>query len=239
MNLKNKTIIITGASRGIGREICALLGKEGANVVAVSRTKATVTKLIENNCSCKANWVKADVTNEKLMENVFKYAKNKFKKIDGVINNAGILISKPISKTTYKEYDQLMKVNVGGIFTGCKLAEKYMKKGVIVNASSDVGLPHHGKPNLSAYVASKFAIIGLTESLAKEFKPNIRVYAVCPHSVATGMSNFKGNSPVLIAKTYIKVLKEKARIKSGGHIVAGTLKDANKDWKGKVPTVKL
>ncbi|MAH03777.1 oxidoreductase [Candidatus Pacearchaeota archaeon] len=237
MNLKNKNIIVTGASRGIGREICALLGKEGANVIAISRTKANVTKFVED-CGCKANWVKADVTNERLMENVFKFAKRKFKRIDGIINNAGILVSKPISKTTYKEYDTLMKVNTRGVFTGCKLAKKYMRNGVIVNASSDVGLQNHAKPNISAYVASKFAIIGLTESLAKEFKPNIRVYAVCPHSVATGMSKFKGNSPVLIAKTYIKVLKEKAGIKSGGHIIAGTLKDVHKDWKGKVPTVR-
>lgn len=232
MRLKNKTIIVTGASRGIGREICVLLAKEKVNVVAVSRSRADVVD--EINKHGRAIYVKADVANEKQMENVFKKAKKHFKKIDGIVNNAGIIISKPIVKISYEEFDNLIKVDVRGVFIGCKLARKYIKKGIIVNASSDVGLTHHGKLNLSAYTAAKFAVIGLTESLAEEFKPSIKVYAVCPHSVATGMSNFRGNSPCLVARVYIKVLKEKAGIKSGGHIVAGTLKDANKDWK-KVP----
>lgn len=236
MDLKNKTIIVTGASRGIGREICALLGREGANVVSLSRTPAKVMKFVEE-CGCKAKWIRADVTKERMMENVFRYAKRKFGRIDGVINNAGIIIPKPIDKISYGEFDKLVAVNVRGVYTGCKLARKYMKKGVIVNASSDVGLLSYAKPNLSAYIASKAAVLGITGSLAKEFGSNIKVYAVCPHSVATGMSNFRGNSPVLVAKVYINLLKERVKVKSGGYVIAGTLKDANKNWHGRVPTV--
>lgn len=237
MKLKNKTIIVTGSSKGVGREICALLTNEGNNVVAVSRSRAEVVDEI-NEKGWEAIWVKADVSNEKDMENVFKRAIKKFRKVNGIINNAGILLSKPIDKTNYEEFDAIMKVNVRGVFIGCKLAKKYIKEGVIVNAASDVGLPHHGKKNLSAYTASKFAIIGLTEALAKEFYPKIRVYAIAPHSIATGMSGFKGNSPVLVAKAYVRALKEKIGIKSGGHVVVGTIKDANKKWK-KVPTVRI
>lgn len=237
MDLEDKTIIVTGASRGIGREICALLFLEKAQVVAVSRSKPEIVDEIKSR-NGKALWVRADVSDEKQMENVFKKAKKHFKEIHGIVNNAGIIISKKIEKTSYKDFDKVFDVNVRGEFIGCKLAKKYIKKGVIVNTSSDVGLPNHGKRNLSVYSASKFAVMGLTESLAKEFSPKIRVYAVNPHSVATSMSDFKGNSPVLVAKKYADVLKEKAGIKTGGHVIAGTEKDANKKWK-EVPSVRL
>jgi short-subunit dehydrogenase len=95
-----------------------------------------------------------------------------------------------------------------------------------------------GKPNLSGYCASKFAIVGMTEALGKEFK-KIKIYSVCPRAVATSMSNHKGNSPVLIAKAYIKLLKGKTKIKNGGHFLVGREKDSRKVWKNGVPTVKL
>ncbi len=236
MILKNKTVIVTGASRGVGREICALLAKEGANVVAVSRSEPKVVEEIIS-YGGKAVWARADVSNEKEMESVFKKAKKKFGGINAVVNNAGILLSKPIDKTNYEEFEKVMKINVGGEFIGCKLARKYMKKGIIVNASSDVGFK--GKPNLSVYSASKFAVLGITESLAKEFSPSIKVYAVTPKSIATGMSNFRGNSPVLVAKAYVDILKGKIKLRPGAHYIVGKDKDSNKKWKGGVPTVKL
>ncbi len=236
MRLKNKTIIVTGASHGVGREICALLAMEKVNVVAVSRSKANVVdEILEK--GGKAIWVKANVTNMKEMENVFKKAKKKFKAIHGVVNNAGILLSKSLKETSIEEFNKVMEVNVKGEFIGCKLAERYMKKGVVVNASSDVG--YKGKPNLSVYSASKFAILGLTESLGKELKPEISVYAITPKSIATGMSNFKGNNPVLVAKAYVDALKENLKLKSGKHKIVGTDKNANKSWPNGVPTVKI
>ncbi len=227
MNLKNSTIIVTGSSRGVGREICALLAKEKSNVVAVSRTRADIVDEI-NKQRGEAIYVRADVSNEKQMENVFKQAKKHFDKIDGLVNNAGVLFHKPIEKTSYEEFDLTMNVNVRGTFIGCKLAKQYIKNGVIVNIASVAGLPRRGQKNISAYQASKFAIIGLTESLGDEFKPNIRVYAVAPHRIATQMSKFIGNPPSTIARVCIRVLKEKAEIGPGKYIIAGTLKQANK-----------
>ena len=107
---------------------------------------------------------------------------------------------------------------------------------VIVNAASDVGLK--GKKNLSVYSASKFAIVGLTEALGKELAPNIKVYSIAPRSIATGMSKLRGNSPVLVAKIYVKALKNEIKVKSGGHIIVGKEKDADKAWK-KVPSVNI
>lgn len=235
MNLKGKVVIVTGASHGVGREICALLSKEQAIVIGVSRSFARVVDEI-NASGGKALYLKADVSNEKQMETVFRKIKQKFKHIDAVINNAGVLLSKSIDKTSYKDFDFVFNVNVRGEFVGCKLAKKYMAKGVIINASSDVGLM--GKPCLSVYSASKFAILGLTQSLAKEFK-RIKVFAVTPRSIATGMSDFKGNSPVLVAKKYVDILKHSEKFSSGKHFIVGTNKDANKVWKSGVPSVKL
>lgn len=235
MKLKDKTIIVTGASSGVGREICALLATEDCNVVGVSRSKAEVIDEI-NDKGWKGIWVKADVSDEKQMEKVFKTAKRKFKSIDGIVNNAGILLKKPIEKTMFEDFEKIVHINVWGELVGCKLAKKYIKKGVIVNASSDVGL--EGKKNLSVYSASKFAIIGLTQSLAKEFHPKIKVYAITPRRIATPMSKSIGNSPVLVAKAYVKALKGELGIKSGGHYIAGNRKNAEKRWK-KVPTVEI
>jgi len=226
MNLKNSTIIVNGASRGIGREICLLLAKEKSNVVAVSRSKADVVNEIKKQGG-NAIYIKADISNEKQMENVFIKTKKHFKKIDALVNNAGVLFHKPLEKTNYKEIDLMLNINIRGTIIGCKLAKKYIKKGIIVNAASVAGLPHHGQKEIATYNATKFGIIGLTEALGKEFKPNIKVYAVAPHRVATGMSGFKGNPPKAIARVYIRVLKENAGIKTGEHIIAGTLKCAN------------
>ncbi len=126
--LKNAAIIVTGASRGIGKEICMFLAKEGSNVVAVSRSKADVVDEI-NKQGGKALYVKADVSNEVQMENVFVKAKKRFRKVDGLINNAGVLFHKPLDKTTFKEIDLMLNVNIRGTIIGCKLAKKHIKKG--------------------------------------------------------------------------------------------------------------
>lgn len=229
MNLKNKTIIVTGASEGIGKEICEHLAEEGANIVAVSRSRAGVVDDINHSNKGRAIWVKCDVSKEKQFENVFKIAKKKYKKINGLVNNAGILFNHPkklIEKTPFEEFYLTMMVNAGGVWIGCKLAKKYIKKGVVVNAGSVAGLPGMGSPKLSAYNGSKFAIIGMTNALAKEFGKDLRVYAVAPHRVATKMGKFIGNPPQLIARKYIQVLKETAGIKPGQYVIAGTKKGA-------------
>tara|TARA_Y100000310_G_scaffold60515_1_gene55853 strand:- start:71 stop:823 length:753 start_codon:yes stop_codon:yes gene_type:complete len=230
MKIKDKVVIVTGASKGIGEWICGLLYKEGSKIVAVSRTKAKIVDCI-NSSGGKAIWIKADVSNEKQFENVFKKAKKKFGGVDFLINNAGVLFNhpkKPIEKTPSKEFDITMAINLRGTWIGCKLAKRYIKKGIIVNASSVAGVPGHGEKYLSAYNASKFGIMGLTESLNEEFKPKIKVYAIAPHSVATGMSRFEGNHPKDIAKVYIRVLKEKVSLKPGKYLIAGALNQVGK-----------
>ncbi len=93
------------------------------------------------------------------MENMFIKAKKHFKKINAVINNAGVLFHKPLLKTTYKEIDLMLDVNIRGTIIGCKLAKKYMKEGIIINAASVAGLPHHGQKDLATYNTTKFGHI--------------------------------------------------------------------------------
>lgn len=227
MRLKGKTAVITGGSRGLGREIVGQLATEGVKIVIISRSKPDIVKCI-NDKNGMALWAKADVRKEKQMKEAFKLAKRKCKKIDIVINNAGVLFNKPIEKTSYKEIDLTLDTNIRGVITGCKLAKGYMEKGIIINTSSVAGIPGEGHEGLATYHASKFAIMGLTESFADEFKPKIKVYAVAPHRIATEMGKFIGNHPRDIAKTYLKILKGKINIKPGKYKIAGTRKGAKK-----------
>jgi 3-oxoacyl-[acyl-carrier protein] reductase len=191
MQLKNKIAIVTGGGRGIGRAIALALAKEGCNIVLAARTKKelkqTATELRSYNV--EALPVVADIRFSKNVKNLVKQAIRKFEKIDILINNAGILIAKPIHKTTEREWDATLDTNLKGSYLCIKEVLPYMieqGEGVIINISSGAG--RHGFANLAAYCASKFGQIGLTESVAAEVeRHNIRVYAVLPGAVATRM----------------------------------------------------
>jgi NAD(P)-dependent dehydrogenase (short-subunit alcohol dehydrogenase family) len=201
MKLKGQTAIVTGGGKGIGRAICLALSREGADIVIVARTAKEIretARMVEKE-GRRALAVRTDIRREEEVIKMISKAVNAFGRIDILVNNVGVAYRKYIVDTSTEEYDEIMDTNVKGMFFCTKYALPHLLKrgeGRIVNMSSGAG--KHGIPKLSIYCASKFAVIGFTESLAYEVGGGLQVYAVCPTSVDTGMyRSMYSDEPVL------------------------------------------
>lgn len=190
--MKGKVAIVTGSSRGIGKAIALELAKKGFNIVVNSRKQNDIQKFakeLNNTTKIKSIAVVADVRQQNEVQKLIRDTIKEFKRIDVLVNNAGVVIEKPLTKTTDKEYEFVLDTNLKGVFLCCKEVLPYMisqGSGSIINISSGAG--KSGYAELSVYCASKFGVIGLTESLADEVrKYGIRVVSICPGSVATDM----------------------------------------------------
>lgn len=194
MNLENKIALITGSTRGIGKSIAKLFAKNNATVIICGRNIESSKKTIEE-LSTELNIkkekffpIELDISNKESIKNAVDTVINKFKKIDILINNAGITSNVSLLDSTDEEFLNMFNINFFGVVTLTREVVKYMKDtgGSIINTSSMVGT--YGARNQSAYASSKFAINGLTKSLAKELGVyNIRVNAVAPGVVETDM----------------------------------------------------
>ena len=189
------TAIVTGSTRGIGKETALLLLKKGLNVIISSRSQQSVDHVIheihDKFPSKKENvlGLKCDVSQYSDVKSLVDVSVKRFGKIDVLVNNAGIVYFKSIMDTTEEEWNKTIDTNLKGVFLFTKEVLPYMienKSGVVVNVSSGAG--KSGFPNLSAYCASKFGVIGFTESIAKEVADNnVKVMAICPGGVDTKM----------------------------------------------------
>mgnify|MGYP003290390654 FL=1 len=189
--LKGKVAIITGGTRGIGLEIVKVFKENNAEVILFGSKKETVDKAIseleKENIFVEGYY--PNLSNPQEIEEVIKEIINKHNKIDILVNNAGISANKKIEDTTYEDFEKIMDLNVNAIFNMTKAVVPYMKEqkeGVIINTSSMVSI--YGQPSGVGYPASKFAVNGITKSLARELGPaNIRVNAVAPGVTNTDM----------------------------------------------------
>ena len=166
--MKNKHIIITGTSRGIGLELALKFANEGHQVLAISRKTSKI--LIENpNITC----LPIDVSIIEELQQVEKFVKNSWQnKVDVVIHNAGSLVNKPFEQITYADFEQVYKVNVFAVAELTRICIPYLSKGShVVTISSMGGVQGSSKfPGLAAYSSSKGAVITLSELLAEEYK---------------------------------------------------------------------
>lgn len=191
-SLKNKNALITGAGKGIGKAVALALAAEGTNIILLARTKADLEKTaVEIEAfGVRAFIVTADISDIKSVNEAVEKALTEFKTIDILINNAGIGKFGKFMDLSPEEFEQIIKVNLMGVYYATRAVLPGMieqQSGDIVNISSTAGL--RGAAATSAYSASKFAVIGLTESLMQEVrKHNIRVTALTPSTVATDMA---------------------------------------------------
>jgi 3-oxoacyl-[acyl-carrier protein] reductase len=191
-NLKNKNALITGAGKGIGKAIALALAKEGVNVILVARTQAEIDNVAAKARSLrvKALAVTADVADINSVNAAVEAALAEFGTIDILINNAGIAAFGKFLELEPAAWGRIIQVNLMGTYYMSRAVLPNMierQVGDIINISSTAGLS--GNALTSAYSASKFAVMGLTESLMQEVrKHNIRVTALTPSTVATEMA---------------------------------------------------
>jgi len=189
--LEGKVAIITGGTRGIGLETVRLFRENNAEVILFRSRKETVDEAIK---TLKKEGLEVagyypNLNNYNEIENTVKKIFRQYGKIDILINNAGISAKESIENTTSEDFSKIMDLNVKGIFNLTKAIVPIMKEqknGVILNTSSMVSI--YGQPSGVGYPTSKFAVNGLTKSLARELAPfNIRVNAVAPGITETDM----------------------------------------------------
>lgn len=193
-DLRGKTVIITGGSRGIGRACCLAFAKEGANIVFTynkSQEEAKEFKKQITNLGVGCLSMQADVKDYNQCRNVVEQALKKYNRLDVLINNAGITRDKALMMMTLEDWKDVIDTNLGGVFNMTRVVITTFlkqKQGCIINMSSISGVV--GIPRQTNYSASKAGIIGFSKALAKEVAPyNIRVNAVCPGYINTDMVN--------------------------------------------------
>ena len=190
----NKVVLITGASRGIGRSTALEFAKKGYNVVInylnSEKNALDLKKEVEEKYQITALTIKADVSNEEEVKTMVEKIILKFGYIDCLVNNAGIAIDTIFDDKTKENFLKILNTNLIGPFIVSKEVAKYMmkeKKGTIINISSTNGIDTVYPESLD-YDASKAGVISLTKNLAREYAPYIRVNSVAPGWVLTEMN---------------------------------------------------
>ena len=212
-DLTNKTVLITGAARGIGRGMAEAFLQAGANIAAADigaadpqqsgatdtdwtyalasseELNTTVAELAGAYPRQKIEAIGVDVSKDASCKSAVEQTVKAFGSIDVLANNAGVVQSGPILEFSEEDWDKVFAVNTRGLFLMTRAALPALKKSTaacVINTASIAGLK--GYPNMTAYCGSKFAAIGITQSLAAELAPdNIRVNAICPGMVGTAM----------------------------------------------------
>lgn len=193
MRLQNKVAVITGGSRGIGYATAQRFLEEGAVVVVAGSTQASADRAVETLRKefpgSVIEGISPDLASLESVQNAFRKVTEKYGGIDILINNAGVSESTPLNQYTEELFDKVIDLNVKGVFNAVRAAVGCMEsrgEGVILSTSSMVSIS--GQPSGVAYPVSKFAVNGLTVSLARELGPKgIRVNAVAPGITETDM----------------------------------------------------
>jgi len=181
-SLKNKTALVTGASRGIGSEIALAYVKAGANVICVARSESTDKKQL------KSLYHQCDITNLQQFKSICELIDTNYGGIDILVNAAGISLSKDDNKSEFERFDKTVSVNLTATYQCCELASRFMYNGgSIINITSIGAL--QGFPNNPGYIASKGGIQALTKAMARDLcVKSIRVNDIAPGYIKTDMT---------------------------------------------------
>src|ERR1051325_2512063 len=197
MDLNNKTAIVTGGTRGIGRGIAEALVREGVNVMLTARKRNEIDEAVEQLCAIRAgsaSGVVADVCSYSQVQALFERTVAVFGGLDLLVNNAGIGIFQTVEEMSVEDFRSIIETNLFGVFHCCREAIPLLRArggGYIINISSLAGTNAH--PKMAAYNASKFGLNGFSEALMQEVRHDgIKVSYIMPGSVNT---EFGGDAP--------------------------------------------
>lgn len=192
-NIKDKIVVITGASSGLGEATARMLAEEGAGVVLGARREDRIRKLADEltGRGGKVLAVTTDVTEVGQVRNLVEAAVQAYGRVDVMINNAGLMPQSPLDRLKIDEWDQMIDVNIKGVLYGIAAALPVMqrqKSGHIINVSSVAG--HKVRAGGAVYAATKHAVRALSEGLRQEVKPyNIRTTVISPGAVVTELGD--------------------------------------------------
>ncbi len=193
INISNKVVLVTGSSRGIGRELIRAFSLEGAKVVinyhhSMEEANELRKEMVESNAECLL--IKADVTKVDEVQLMINQVIAEYGRIDILINNAGVCEDNLLCQMTEEQWNTVININLTGVYLCCRFGAKIMMKqgyGKIINISSLKG--EEGCEGQTNYSASKAGVIGFTKALAKELgKYNVSVNAICPGFIVTDLN---------------------------------------------------
>ena len=201
--LRGKLALVTGAGSGIGRATALALAREGMRLVICDRDEAALAAVARELASQHARSERVDVSDRDAMRALADRVHASFPAVDVLVNNAGIAHAGRLVDTTLEDWDRVMAVNLGGVMHGCRFfVPKMIARGAgghVVNVSSMAGL--FAFPGIAAYTTSKFAVVGLSESLRAELAPHrIGVSTICPGVTRTNLSRTMTLSDALAAQ---------------------------------------
>jgi NAD(P)-dependent dehydrogenase (short-subunit alcohol dehydrogenase family) len=195
--IRGATVVVTGATSGIGYETARAFAAAGANLVVAGRRQERLEELggAITAAGGRALAVKTDVSEFAQVERLVKQAIDRFGKLDVIVNNAGVGLAAAFTEMSLEEFRRLMDVNFWGVVHGCRAVVPAMQKqgrGTIINVASILG--KRGMPFNTAYCASKFAVVGFSEALRTELAAaNIAVSTICPGAVESEIWESAGN----------------------------------------------
>ncbi|GAC1674643.1 MAG: 3-oxoacyl-ACP reductase FabG [Ktedonobacteraceae bacterium] len=227
MDFKGKVVLVTGASRGLGKVIAQNFARQGAKVVLVARHTAPLEALEDEILAAggEAITVSSDISDPSAVQAMAIEVGITYGRVDIIINNAAVAILKPMTEVSREEWQEMTGVNLHGMFLVTQTFLPGMierKSGVVVTISA--ALARNGYPNLAVYSATKAGIIAFSEALSKEVRRHgVQVYTVCPHGINTDLYKTlfgatdpaKILAPERVAQDVLKVAAGEGGIRSG------------------------